>query len=367
MLPASRKSCSPDRSGAVALLLQPDDYAEIQLVGSRTRARWLTGLLGALRSDHEISPATWRALGLLGYAHVRQRRAGGAPSDEASHAYWVALAANLPIRRVMQECGRVLASVGVHAIVYKGQDYLDRIYGDLGARPMADVDLLVRPAELALAEAALGAAGFVLDDAFPTMHERKWVKNGVAVDLHEAFMHEGRASIDLAEVFARALPCATAPGLHVLEATDALLVHCVAQAVKAYRVPASSYLELQALFDAADADAALTRAKRFRICSALYASSRVLGALGHERARALLECVPLSRPRRVCLDALAASVALLGTSRLPRSLSLLVSKAVLIDDMRRAAVFVGKWFVFQLAGLRRPRRPASRAQVVRAA
>jgi hypothetical protein len=352
----SSATLAPSR--APLLAIPADAFGESVRSGARARARFLSCLLGSLRRERaQVSLAVWRKLGLLGYAHAQARRTQASSSHEATQAYLVALATNLPLRRAMQECGYVLARAGVRAIVYKGQEYLDRIYRDPGARPMADVDLLVQPEDADRAEAALVAAGYVVDDTHATMHERKLVKNGVAVDLHRSLMQAGRAAIEQAEFFARALPCEAAPGLLVLEATDALLSHCIAQTVKAYRVPASSYLELQALFDAADAEEALARARRYRLCSALYASLRVLGALGHAAARSLCHRVPLSLARRACLDALSSGFALGGVSRVPRSALLLASKAALIDDMRRACGFVLQWCVFQLAGPRVPAAP----------
>src|SRR5262245_11976202 len=123
----------------------------------------LADLLRELRSGGRPSERQSAELDLLALHCVHERRAGRAPSSAAIHAYMGALANNVPLRAVLLEAARALAAAGVRAIVYKGQDYLERIYGELGARSMADVDLLVPESDLARAEQALLAAGFRAD------------------------------------------------------------------------------------------------------------------------------------------------------------------------------------------------------------
>lgn len=322
------------------------------------RNRWLGCVLGALRGNGSPTHETlFRSLGLMGFAHALSRREGKQPSALATGAYMAALANNMPLRRAMKDAACALDNAGVQAIVYKGQEYLDRIYGDLGARPMADVDLLVRERDAERAEAALLGAGFVVDEACQTMHERKFVKGGMAIDVHRSLLQSLRMAVPHEELFERAQPCKSAPGLWVLDATDALLVHCIAQTVKAYCLPASSFVELQALLAAADAERALALATRWHAASAFYASMRALGALGNEQARALAARVPLSRARRLCLDAIVAGFALRALATAPRRAVLLALKAALIDDLRHACRFIPQWFVFQIAGPRAPAAP----------
>jgi hypothetical protein len=311
-------------------------------------------LLAQLLADQRsatpaIDEALYARLDLLAYACVLARRAGRAPSSAAIHRYMEALANNLPLRRALGEAARALSSAGVRAIVYKGQDYVERIYRELGARPMADVDLLVPEAELGRAERALLDAGFIADRDCKLMHERKFCKDGLAIDLHHALLQPARMAVVHDELFARALPSAFAPGLLVLEASDALLVHCVNQTVKGYHVPPSSYLELQALLAAADTHAVLERARRYRAKSALYTSLKVLGELGHRQAAALAKRVPISSERRVVLDAVVARFALRSILReAPSRATLLALKTTLIDDAAQAAHFVPRWFATQL-------------------
>ena len=65
--------------------------------------------------------------------------------------------------RMAEVLDRVLdgfASAGVEAIPVKGLAVTELLYGSLGARGAADLDVLVRPADLAASRAALAALGF---------------------------------------------------------------------------------------------------------------------------------------------------------------------------------------------------------------
>jgi len=289
------------------------------------------------------------SLGLESLGCVRARRRGEAPTARLAHRYMEALANNIPLRRTLREAAAALAASGVRAIVYKGQDYLERIYGDLGARSMADVDLLVREADLAAAEQALVAAGFVADLDCKLIHERKFCKDGVAIDLHHALLQPARMRIDHEELFERAAPCRLGPGLLALEATDALLVHCVNQTVKGYALPASSYLELQALLERADMRVALKRAARYEMLSALYTSLAALGALGNGEAARWAERVPMPARRTLALRAIVLRFAMGAIAReTPGRGTMLALKATLIDSPIAVLRFVPEWAMWQM-------------------
>ena len=315
----------------------------------------LAGALRACRRDASFGTFA-EELGLSAYHCVRSRRAGATPDSLAIHRHMEALANNIPLRRILEQAGAALHAAGVRAIVYKGQDYLERIYGDLGARPMADIDLLVPEPELARAERALLEAGFLADRACRRQHERKFCKDGVAVDLHHRLLESGRMRIDHAAIFARALPCSYMPGLLVLEATDACLSHCINQTVKGFHLPAHSYLELQALLNDADEAELRRRARRWQALSALYASCAVLGQLGLARATRIARSLPISPRRRALLERTVTRFALQNVTRsqAPRA-TLLALKTTLIDDPVAAARFVPSWVRWALpAGAPRP-------------
>lgn len=320
-------------------------------LGADSRAREAThAVLEALRAHRPASEAALSALGLEALACVLARREGrAAPAPRLAHRYMEALANNIPLRRTLEQAAAALRGAGVRAIVYKGQDYLARIYGDLGARSMADVDLLVREADLGAAERALLAAGFVADLDCKLIHERKFCKDGVAIDLHHALLQPARMKIDHDALFARATPSPLGGGLLALEATDALLVHCVNQTVKGYALPASSYLELQALLERADVREALRRGARYQMLSALFTSLAALGELGHAEAAAWAARVPLPARRKLALRAVILRFALGSIAREPRGrATMLALKATLIDQPSDVLRFVPEWAMWQL-------------------
>lgn len=316
---------------------------------SPKNARRATTLL--LRSIRENMPPSNEGLARLrleALGCVLARRRGEALTRQAAHRYMEALANNVPLRRTLKEAAAVLAAAGVAVIVYKGQDYLERIYGDLGARSMADVDLLVREADLGTAERALVAAGFIADPSCKLMHERKFCKDGVAIDLHHALLQRARMRIDHDELFTRAVPSTLGSGLLALEATDALLVHCVNQTVKGYSLPASSYLELQALLGRADMTLARERAARWQMLSSLYTSLAALGELGHIAAERWADRVPMPKRRKLALRAVVLRFALGAIAReTPSRATMLALKATLVDDPAALLRFVPAWAFWQ--------------------
>jgi hypothetical protein len=78
------------------------------------------------------------------------------------------------------------ASAGVRSILLKGASLSD-LYE--GARHYSDVDLLVAPATLDAAEAALGRLGFELRHDDP--HSRVWRRDVLDVDLHTTLVGAG--------------------------------------------------------------------------------------------------------------------------------------------------------------------------------
>ena len=70
-------------------------------------------------------------------------------------------AKSLRLYRQLTEVLGVLGGAGIDVIVLKGAYLAQAIYKDLALRPMADVDLLVRKADLERTEAILAAMGYV--------------------------------------------------------------------------------------------------------------------------------------------------------------------------------------------------------------
>jgi hypothetical protein len=78
---------------------------------------------------------------------------------------------------LMQECKEVthhVADRGIEVLVLKGAALAEHLYGDIALRRMDDLDLLVRPEQLAAARAALAEQGYepLLAEVFPGASEQ---------------------------------------------------------------------------------------------------------------------------------------------------------------------------------------------------
>jgi len=135
-----------------------------------------------------------------------------APLAEAFRRDRVVTAArNMMLGQVAEECLRALGAAGIPTIVLKGLDYETRLYRAAGARPTADVDLLVPDEKRRAAFGVLDGLGFEpraaapgFDD--PDYHEVAWTRAGSEVDLHMALAPLARCGIDYRAVWRAAVP-----------------------------------------------------------------------------------------------------------------------------------------------------------------
>lgn len=188
--------------------------------------RAIGGLLRALvrREPAAAAPVGWvRRAGLapLAFAH-------GRPEFRADH-----LVAGLRAEQQRGIAGEAVAALRAAAIpvaLLKGISYAGWLYDDPAERPMSDVDLLVPPEAHAAAAAALAGQGYL--HAGPpvqrsTRHHALTLKRPTlgSVDLHRAPLQLGRADIDFAGVWARAVPAPWVPGALRLDAVDEAVFH----------------------------------------------------------------------------------------------------------------------------------------------
>jgi hypothetical protein len=108
----------------------------------------------------------WPALRALGPALVRSPGALErlAPPEHLRQRWRsdlrVARATNLVVLDALAHALAALRAAGVRSIVFKGAAAVERLYPDVGCRPMDDADVLVHPSDRAAAAAALVGAGF---------------------------------------------------------------------------------------------------------------------------------------------------------------------------------------------------------------
>lgn len=112
---------------------------------------------------------------------------------------------NQRARRSLMLAARALDDAGVEAMALKGMPLLLEYYGDIAARVMADIDILVRKEDLSAARTALEAVGWqaqgMPEELMPFLHA-------------EAFQHPRWTEVDLHwRVFDAEVPVATEAGL----------------------------------------------------------------------------------------------------------------------------------------------------------
>lgn len=113
---------------------------------------------------------------------------------ELAHRFVKMASENLHTLHVLEGVLSEFEGAGVRVMVLKGAALLRTVYGELGSRPMSDVDLLVRAEDCGAAAKVLKQCGgrrgaeLIREDFFPRFHyEEEWFvggERGVRVDLH---------------------------------------------------------------------------------------------------------------------------------------------------------------------------------------
>jgi hypothetical protein len=252
----------------------------------------------------------------------------------------VTAARNLILGQVAEECLRALTAALIPTIVLKGLAYETQLYDAPGARPTADVDLLVPDEARRAAFAVLDRLGFEpraaaagFDD--PDYHEVGWTRAGAEVDLHLALAPLARCRIDYREVWAEASPFRLGgTDARVLARPHAAVFQALHMAIDHFDVPAIYLVDLARLLPDEDAyDAAERLARRWRCRQPLETASAL--------ASAFLPHWPHPPPRSSGPGAMRARVvAHYGTSnRLPRS-EQLMRKLAHFDGLTDAVRYV---------------------------
>jgi hypothetical protein len=161
----------------------------------------------------------------------------------------VTAARNLMLAQAAEEGLRAFAAAGVPVIVLKGLAYERSLYSNGGARPTADVDLLVPEDRRRAAFDVLDRIGFEPRAAAPGFddadyHEVAWQRAGVEIDLHLALAPYARCRIDYDAVWSRAidLTVGSTPG-RALDLRHAGVFHALHMAIDHFDVPALYLLD----------------------------------------------------------------------------------------------------------------------------
>lgn len=125
------------------------------------------------------------------------------------------LASNLHRLNRLDALRIALERRGIDVLYLKGAAFLDTLYPDLGARPMTDVDVLVRASDLDAAELTLLEEGYephivprVQGTRSATLDElycRPYLHSGLLIELHRGICHWAQYDVDYEGMFARAV------------------------------------------------------------------------------------------------------------------------------------------------------------------
>jgi len=104
----------------------------------------------------------------------------------------------------LDEVLEAMANAGVDAVPIKGVAYARDLYADPGERPMADIDLLVRPRERTSANDVMRTLGYV-SAAESRFHHATMFQRGAneVFDIHASIVSPWRSRIDLDAVWRR--------------------------------------------------------------------------------------------------------------------------------------------------------------------
>lgn len=125
----------------------------------------LTALLaGQLRWDQVLYKSQWHKLTALLYRHLnREDSRGRVPvevMDQLKQTYLSNVARNLYFQDELRRALDALKAQNIPVIVLKGAALAESVYGDIGLRPMVDLDLLVRQEDADSAWSIIEGVGY---------------------------------------------------------------------------------------------------------------------------------------------------------------------------------------------------------------
>ncbi len=137
--------------------------------------------------------------------------AGGDQSGPGRARYLATLASNVVRQQRLETLLAAARAAGLRLMPIKGALLLHTHYGDPGARPMVDVDLVCAPTELERAVELCRDLGMTRSDPEPfrrardAVHDVKVKAGQVIIELHHRLWHELRVARDVEPLLARAI------------------------------------------------------------------------------------------------------------------------------------------------------------------
>lgn len=161
-------------------------------------------------------------VGPILYRTVSRDRAVGAAPDEAlsllHQSYLATATRNMALYRSLHRVLSLLHREGVRVLLLKGAFLAQAVYGNVALRPMGDIDLMVREADLPVVDASLRGLGYVHGAYAAAARHLTYEPpdDGVKVEVHwDLPMRDWPVAVDLEGLWCRARP-ATVAGFGVL-------------------------------------------------------------------------------------------------------------------------------------------------------
>lgn len=250
-----------------------------------------------------------------------------------------ALLADLAQSR-LNEVVDALTGRGVDVALLKGVAYAGDLYDDPGVRPMADIDLLVRPHQRHTANEVMAELGY-RGAAASRFHHATMFQRGEheVFDIHDSIVSGWRSRINLLAVWQRAER--NDAGYWRLEIIDEALFHFVNMARTAMLDPMIHYIDAARLLRRLDDDGIdelRRRAREYRVARAVNAGLYLTDCI-------VLDCLKRAAPGWLpahWLDDIIAGEQIAG-------LELVRRKLVLADGTRERAGHVVQWLLEQPA------------------
>jgi hypothetical protein len=321
--------------------LAPDPAARAEVAAAVEAGPPWEALVAASRREG-VSALLHRALaGVPGVPPPVTARLGALERDTWARNAWLTA-------RWAEAVG-ALDGAGVASVTLKGMALIHAVYPDPGLRPMADVDLLIRPGDLPAARAALAGLGYrtsgpALEAAERFRGFQHFVRDITILDLHwdaaNYTRFAGIVGVDHDGLWARRRPLEAAGARGAMPAPEDLLLH-----VALHLVLGSDfgrlvwYADLDAIVRRlpVDWDAALREAERWRARAALGRALAICRRwLGTPAPAEALRRAALPRVRGALADRCLGGLRPQSLGRPPADTARFLGEALLMDRARDA-------------------------------
>ena len=185
---------------------------------------------------HGVAPLLYRSLERIDDVSLVPERVIAVLRER----YYVTLARNMIHYDELGKALRMFADSGIDVIVLKGGALAETVYRDIGLRPFADVDIMVREDDLKRAKEVMAEIGYILDERIsPEAHNEEFgcdlhyvINEGHVLEIHWHIArrtgNDRYTKIRIDELWERALPAkVTDVDTLVLSPEDLLLHLCI--------------------------------------------------------------------------------------------------------------------------------------------